>query len=113
MIGAKLFATLATLLYGAGMRRGNRRTATKVRSGRVQKNNWTPDRHDFHALAQDEIRLVRNDPGVGHRHVLSIPQLRRFIGLLPDWDEVAIGLDAIVLDAGRDDAMTRSDGRLV
>jgi hypothetical protein len=80
-----------------------RRDAVRVRGGRTQKkNNWRPDRADYFALAQDEIRLDRRSPGPGFRHLLTIAQLRSFVGLLPDWDEVAVGLDAIVLDAGED-----------
>lgn len=85
------------------MRSGNRRTATRVRDGRVQKkNNWAPDRRDYFALPQEEVRLDRRAPGPEFRHVVTIPQLRSFVALLPDWDEVAVGLDAIVLDEGRD-----------
>jgi hypothetical protein len=85
------------------MRSDNRRTATRVRDGRVQKkNNWSPDRGDYFALRQDEVRIDRRAPGPGFRHVLTVPQLRSFVALLPDWDEVAAGLDAIVLDEGRD-----------
>jgi hypothetical protein len=89
--------------YAADMRSGNRRSATRVRDGRVQKkNNWSPDRGDYFAVAQDEVRLDRRDPGPGFRHVVTIAQLRAFIALLPDWDDVAVGLDAIVLDEGQD-----------
>src|ERR1700759_4132188 len=101
----ELSAGLASSSVDA-VRGGRRKTATRVRSGRVQKkNNWAADRRDYFAWSQAEIRLDRNDPGVGYRHVLTVPQLRKFIGLLPDWDEIALGLDAIVIDAGRDDAM--------
>ncbi len=85
------------------MRRGHRRTATRVVGGRpLKKNNWKPDRGDYHALDQAEIRLDRRDPGPGFRHLLTIAQLRDFLALLPDWDDVAIGLDAIVLAEGGD-----------
>src|SRR5690348_1356674 len=77
----------------------NRRTAPKVRGGRVQKkNNWAPTR------PPDEIRLERRDPAYGCRHLITIAQLREFIELLPDWDEIALGLEAIVLDSD-DDSM--------
>jgi hypothetical protein len=34
----------------------NRRTAPKVRDGRVQKqNNWARSRDDYYAVRQDEI----------------------------------------------------------
>jgi hypothetical protein len=83
----------------------HRRTATRVRDGRVQKkNNWSADRGDYHAWSQSEIRLDRRDPAPGSRHLITIAQLREMVELLPDWDEVAVGLDAIVLD-GDDDCM--------
>jgi hypothetical protein len=85
------------------MPRPHRRTATRIRAGQVQKkNNWRLATDDYHALRQDEIRLDRRHPGAGYRHLLTVQHLRAFLGLLPDWEEVAIGLDAIVLD-------TRSD----
>jgi hypothetical protein len=85
------------------MRSANRRTATKVRDGRVQKkHNWEADGRDIFARSQDEVRLERRDPGPEGRHVVTIAQLRAFIALLPNWDEVADGLDAIVLDEEQD-----------
>lgn len=89
------------------MPKPHRRTATRVRDGRVQKKqNWALDRVDYRVLRQDEIRLDRRDPGPGYRHLLTLNQLREFLNLLPVWDEVAIGLDAIVLD-------TRSDPEIL
>ena len=83
------------------MRSGPRRTAPRVRGGRVdKKNNWAPDHGDYFAVPQAEIRLDRRDPGPGYRHVITVAQLRRFIELLPDWGEIAVGLNAIVLDRG-------------
>jgi hypothetical protein len=71
----------------------------RVREGRVQKkNNWRPDRRDLFAHPQDEIQLERRDPGYGHRHLVTINQLRAYLALLPDWDEIAVGLQAIILD---------------
>jgi hypothetical protein len=96
------------------VRPSRRRTATRVRDGRVQKkNNWAPDRGDYFARSQDEIRLDRRHPGPGGRHVVTISQLRRFLALLPDWDDIAIGLDAIVLDEWRSDAMGWYDDGVV
>lgn len=80
-----------------------RRTATRVKDGRVQKkNNWAPASDDYHALPQAEIRLDRRPPGEGFRHLVTIAQLRRMLDLLPDWDEAAVGLNAVVLDEGGD-----------
>ena len=83
-----------------------RRTAPKVKDGQVQyKNNWTRDRDDYHAWRQSEIKLDRRPPGDGYRHLLTIDQLRRAIALLPGWEEMAGGLDAVVLDTHDDDVM--------
>jgi hypothetical protein len=81
----------------------NRRSAMRVRDGRVlKKNNWRLDASDYRTLRQDEIRLDRRRPPPGSRHLITIGQLRTFVELLPDWDEVAIGLEAIVLDSATD-----------
>jgi len=81
----------------------HRRTAMKVRNGRVlKKNNWRLDPGDYRVLPQHEIRLDRRRPREGSRHLITISQLRAVIRLLPDWDEVALGLDAIVLDSAED-----------
>lgn len=75
----------------------HRRQSPKVRDGRVQKkNNWAQTHK------RDEIRLERRDPAWGGRHLITIAQLREFIGLLPMWDEVAVGLEAIILDSDDD-----------
>lgn len=79
----------------------HRRTATKVVGGRVRKkNNHALDRRDYLTRRQDEIRLDRKPPGEGFRHLVTLNQLRDFLPLLPDWDQLAVGLDAIVLDEG-------------
>ena len=83
--------------------RPNRRSAMRVRNGRVaKKNNWRLDPANYRAVHQSEIRLDRRRPGEYSRHLITIAQLRRFIELLPEWDEVAIGLNAIVLDTATD-----------
>lgn len=85
---------------------GNRRTATRVQSGRTQqKNNWRPDPSNYFALPQQEVRIERRSPEPGFRHLVKIAQLRAFLELLPEWEEVAVGLDAIVLDDGYDPGM--------
>ena len=85
----------------------------KVRDGRVQKkNNWRLDRDDYFAVPQTEIRIDRRDPAWGCRHLMTVAQLRAFLDLLPDWDEVAVGLRAIVLDSA-DDCMGWHDRGVV
>jgi hypothetical protein len=74
--------------------------------GRVQKkNNWTAARDDYYARYQAEILIDRRAPGEGFRHILTVGHVREAISLLPVWNEVAVGLDAIVIDAGDRTAM--------
>src|SRR5690349_22004960 len=81
----------------------NRRTATRVLDGRVQKkNNWAPSPGDYRAVAQAEIAIERRKPAEFHRHVVTVAQLRAFLDLLPGWDEIAVGVRAIVLASDTD-----------
>lgn len=85
---------------------GHRRTATRVKDGRVQKkNNWVADRGDLDAWTQADIKIERRDPGQAFRHLLTVADLRVFLELLPVWDELTVGLDGIVLDHGGQDCM--------
>ncbi len=80
----------------------HRRTATKVQGGHVlRKNNWKLAKGDAYRVDQAAVRVVRRRPGPGHRHVLGVRDVERFLALLPEWDELSRDLHAIVLDAGR------------
>jgi hypothetical protein len=74
----------------------NRRTATKVKNGRVQKK----DRHTFSGHLACVID--RNSPGHGYRHVLSKRDLLEFIGIIPNWARLGRQLERITL-GGPDD----------
>jgi hypothetical protein len=78
----------------------HRRTALKVQGGRaLRKNNWAST-GDAVFLAGTAVAFERRRPGEGYKHLLRKIDLERFIALLPDWDELAHGLQLIVLDAG-------------
>jgi hypothetical protein len=80
----------------------HRRTATKVVGGRaLRKNNWEPTPSAYWGLPQ--MSIERERPGRGHRHLLTKRDVERFIGLLPDWDELSEGLTTIVLAAHEPD----------
>jgi hypothetical protein len=84
------------------MRSMNRRSTPGVKAGRVQKkNNWTTT-PDYYNAEQPLPVVDRLRPGRGYRHVLHQKDIHRFIGLLPDWSELSIGLNGIVLSAGED-----------
>lgn len=82
------------------MSRFHRKTAPKVRDGRVRnKNNWAPS----HSGYRYPPRLVveRQRPGPGHRHVLLKRDIERFVALIPGWEKLSVGLNAVVLADGR------------
>jgi hypothetical protein len=77
-----------------------RKTTPKVKAGRVQKkNNWALTT-DMVLLAGTAVAFERRRPGPGYRHLLRRSDLESFIALLPDWDELAVGLQVVILDAG-------------
>jgi hypothetical protein len=81
----------------------HRRTATKVRNGRVRrKNNWAQTPGVLHTT-QPTLTIRRTRPGSGHRHVLFQCDIERFIALIPDWEKLSRGVDVILLDGKRTD----------
>lgn len=69
----------------------NRRTATKVKSGKIQrKNRNRPTGHDGYILD-------RESPGRGFRHVVTKRQVQSFIDTIPEWDKFSERLERIVL----------------
>jgi hypothetical protein len=41
--------------------------------------------------------IFRKHPGRGYRHVLLARHVRAFLGILPDWNELSVGLNTILL----------------
>ncbi len=83
------------------MRSRPRRTGTKVVDGQVRfRNNWEADRGDYRRREQEEVAIDRRPAGRGHRHLVTVAQLRAFLPLLPEWEALSLGLQAIVLDTG-------------
>jgi hypothetical protein len=86
------------------MRRVNRKTSPKVIGGLVQKkNNWAPTA-DYYNTEQRLPVVDRRRPGKGYRHLLKQKDIHDFISILPDWGELSVGLNAIVLAPGSWDA---------
>jgi hypothetical protein len=78
----------------------NRKTAPRVVGGRVlRKNNWQPTPGHVY-VRRPAPMIVRERPGHGYEHMLLARDVERFLALLPHWDELAIGLNTILLDAG-------------
>jgi hypothetical protein len=77
-----------------------RKSAPRVKGGRVQKkNNWSLT-GDYYITPQALPVVDRLDPGPGYRHLLYRKDIHVFVGLLPDWQELSIGLNAVVLAPG-------------
>ncbi|MFT7513156.1 MAG: hypothetical protein ACI9QL_002364 [Candidatus Omnitrophota bacterium] len=75
----------------------HRRTAPKVRDGKVQKKN--------RGAKTVHLGLVvdRERPARGFRHVITKKDVWNFIDLIPDWSELSSGLERIVLSSGDQD----------
>jgi len=78
----------------------NRKTTPRVRAGRVQKKNNWEETPNYYNTAQKIPLVDRRRPGPGYRHVLKQRDIHAFIDILPDWQELSKGLDAIVLAPG-------------
>ncbi|BDI28698.1 hypothetical protein CCAX7_007490 [Capsulimonas corticalis] len=86
------------------MLRGNRKSTPKVVDGTVRKKNkWTQSPDYFWAPTPRMVQVDRQRPGDGYKHVLSKNDVYRFLELLPDWNCLAVGLNAIVLSPGGHD----------
>jgi hypothetical protein len=81
------------------MRQGsNRKTTMRVKDGLVQKKqNWSESQNYFTAPDRSSVVIDRQRPGVGFRHVLKTADIYKFLTILPDWEHLAVGLNAIVL----------------
>ena len=82
------------------MRYLNRKSAPKVKAGRVQKKNNWDEAANYYNTAQVLPVVDRKRPGDGYRHILKQKDIYDFIAILPDWDEISRGLNGIVLSPG-------------
>jgi hypothetical protein len=81
--------------------RGNRKTTPRVVQGRVRKkNDWKRSEDYYDAPDPRTVVIDRKRPGKGYRHVLNKSDIYRFLELLPDWRNLAVGLNAVVLAPG-------------
>lgn len=82
-----------------------RESAPKVRNGKTQRKNRTHLTPHYSQTRQPFPIIDRQRPGEGYRHLITVKQLKQFIELLPDWEELSRGLDAIVLAPGNSRSM--------
>ena len=71
-----------------------RKTTPKVKSGKVQKK----DRHQY--TAQYGYFIDRQSPFKGCRHVVSKREVKQFIDIIPNWNQLCKGIELILLSSG-------------
>ncbi len=77
-----------------------RRTATKIRNGRVSNKNRNEKTPNYWNTRQSEIQIDIQKPGKGYKHFLKKRDLIQFWNILPDKEKIGIELDAIILAEG-------------
>jgi hypothetical protein len=87
------------------MLKAPRRSAMKVRDGRVQRKNRSTTTANYLTHDMPELVIDRKNPGPGYRHLVSKDDLRRFLTILPNWNELQHGLNAVVLDHGYENCL--------
>lgn len=72
----------------------------KVKDGRVQKKNRHASTPTYWNTRQKELQVDIRKPGKGYKHFLKKRDIIRFLELLPNWEELNIELDAVILAEG-------------
>lgn len=87
------------------MGRYYRKTTPRVVGGKVQRKNRSAETPSFYNTPQDMPRIIREKPGRGYRHVLRKSDVVDFVSIVPQWDELSRGLNAVVLAPGDEECM--------
>ncbi len=82
------------------MRRLNRKTSPKVVGGLTLRKNNHKLTSNYWNTVQEEVVIDSEKPGRGYKHFLKKRDILKFIETLPNWNEISVDLDAIVLIAG-------------
>lgn len=77
-----------------------RKTATKIKNGRVSNKNRNIETSNYWNTRQDEILIDIQKPGKGYKHFLKKRDIKQFWNIIPDKEKIGIELDAIVLAEG-------------
>ena len=82
-----------------------RKSTPRVRNGKVQrKNRWTETPNCYNTEQPTPV-IDRQRPGWGYRHVVRKEDLRRFVLLVPNWNELSLGLNVLILARGDEDCL--------
>jgi hypothetical protein len=82
------------------IRHQQRKTSPKVLGGKAQRKNRWAKTPTYWNTRQKVPVVDREEPGWGYRHLLRRRDVLAFVEIIPDWDTIADGLDAIVLARG-------------
>ncbi|NDV81425.1 hypothetical protein [Bacteroides sp. 51] len=77
-----------------------RRTATRIKKGTAQKKNRHERTPNYWNTRQDIIQIDVENPGKGYKHFLKKRDVKQFLEILPNREEIDIEFDAIVLEHG-------------
>lgn len=77
-----------------------RRTATRIKKGTVQKKNRHTKTPNYWNTYQDEIQIDIESPGKGYKHFLKKRDIKQFLEILPNREEIDIEFDAVLLARG-------------
>jgi len=82
--------------------RPNRKTAPRVRGGKVQRKNRTDLSPSVFLTEPGHPVIHRERPGPGFRHLCHKRDIERFLSILPDWAELSAGLRVVLLATAED-----------
>jgi hypothetical protein len=83
--------------------RSHKRSRFRVVDGRAQRRNRWLETPNYYNTPQPSPVVDRLKPGPGYVHLLRKKDVREFLRILPEWPELAAGLDAIVLSTGSEE----------
>ena len=76
------------------------KTTPKVKNGKVQHKNRHRQTPNYWNTRQAELQLDIQKPGKGFKHYLKKRDILTFLQLLPNWEELNVELDAVILAEG-------------
>ncbi len=85
------------------MRHFKRKSTPKVKDGRTLKKNNHKLTPNYWNTKQENTIIDVEKPGRRYKHFLKKRDILQFIELIPNWNELSKGLDAIVLISGGND----------
>jgi len=82
------------------MNRQSKKVTPKVVDGTVRKKNRHALTPTYWNTKQSIPVIDKEDPGPGYKHFLTKKDILEFIEIIPDWGELSIGLNGILLAEG-------------